>query len=216
MADRISTIERKTGETDIKLTLNLDGKGEANVDTGIGFLDHMLKSFAKHGYFDLDVTVKGDLYVDSHHSIEDTGIVLGKAIKEAIGDKAGIKRYGSFAMPMDETLILSAVDLSGRPLWNYYGMPLALPYHHNPAYICFYGSMAFGFGCTFAVYYAGPYFYSLYHNIPSKPKWIILSLLIAAMVADCCVTIFYKKNPGGVDESGLENVKETIRLIGGK
>lgn len=107
-------------------------------------------------------------------------------------------------------------DLSGRPLWNYYGMPLALPYHHNPAYICFYGSMAFGFGCTFAVYYAGPYFYSLYHNIPSKPKWIILSLLIAAMVADCCVTIFYKKNPGGVDESGLENVKETIRLIGGK
>ena len=117
MADRISTITRKTGETDISLTLNLDGKGDSNVDTGIGFLDHMLKSFAKHGYFDLDVTVKGDLYVDSHHSIEDTGIVLGKAIKEAVGDKTGIKRYGSFAMPMDETLVLSAVDLSGRPYY---------------------------------------------------------------------------------------------------
>ena len=118
MADRKATINRKTAETDISLTLKLDGTGVSNVDTGIGFFDHMLKSFAKHGYFDLDVAVKGDLYVDSHHTIEDTGIVLGKAIKKAVGDKAGIKRYGSFVMPMDESLILSAVDLSGRPYYS--------------------------------------------------------------------------------------------------
>lgn len=117
--DRISTITRKTSETDIELTLNLDGSGKANVDTGIGFFDHMLISFAKHGFFDLDVTVKGDLIVDSHHTIEDTGIVLGEAIKEALGDKAGIKRFGNFMLPMDETLVLSAIDLSGRPYLNY-------------------------------------------------------------------------------------------------
>lgn len=103
-------------------------------------------------------------------------------------------------------------DLAGRPLWNYYGLPLALPYHHNPAYICFYGAMAFGFACTFAVYYAGPYFYTLYHNTPSKPKWIICSLLIAGILADCCVTIFYKKNPGGIDESGLEKISSLLRF----
>ncbi|MBR1507377.1 MAG: imidazoleglycerol-phosphate dehydratase HisB [Eubacterium sp.] len=117
--DRKATVERKTGETDIKLTINLDGKGKADVNTGIGFFDHMLISFAKHGRFDLELSCEGDLYVDSHHTIEDVGIVLGKAIKEAVGDKAGIARYASFIMPMDETLVLSAVDLSGRPYLNY-------------------------------------------------------------------------------------------------
>ena len=117
--DRKATVERKTGETDIKLTINLDGKGKADVNTGIGFFDHMLISFAKHGRFDMDLSCEGDLYVDSHHTIEDVGIVLGKAIKEAVGDKAGIARYASFIMPMDETLVLSAVDLSGRPYLNY-------------------------------------------------------------------------------------------------
>ena len=119
MADRTATVTRKTGETDITITLNLDGSGESTVNTGIGFFDYMLKSFAKHGYFDLTCIVKGDLEVDCHHTIEDTGIVLGKAIKEAVGDKAGIKRYGSFIMPMDETLVLSAIDLSGRPYLSY-------------------------------------------------------------------------------------------------
>ena len=119
MADRKSSVSRKTGETDITLSLNLDGTGVSNVDTGIGFLDHMLKSFSKHGFFDMNLVVKGDLEVDSHHTIEDTGIVLGKAIKEAVGDKSGIKRYGSFIMPMDETLILCAIDLSGRPYLSY-------------------------------------------------------------------------------------------------
>lgn len=109
------TVERKTSETDIKLAFNVDGQGEADVDTGIGFFDHMLKSFAKHGLFDLQISVKGDLFVDCHHTIEDVGIVLGEAIKEAIGDKKSIKRYGSVMLPMDETLILCAIDLSGRP-----------------------------------------------------------------------------------------------------
>lgn len=112
---RIATIERKTSETDIKCTLKLDGRGEANVNTGIGFFDHMLKSFAKHGLFDLQMTVKGDLIVDCHHTIEDTGIVLGEAIKAAVGDKKSIRRYGDIMLPMDETLILCAIDLSGRP-----------------------------------------------------------------------------------------------------
>ncbi len=117
--ERIANISRKTGETDISVMLNLDGSGKAEVNTGIGFFDHMLISFAKHGRFDLKLNCEGDLYVDSHHTIEDVGIVLGKAIKDALGDKAGIKRYASFIMPMDETLILSAVDLSGRPYLNY-------------------------------------------------------------------------------------------------
>lgn len=115
MADRIAEVSRKTGETDITLTLNLDGSGCASVDTGIGFFDHMLNSFARHGFFDLHVTVKGDLFVDSHHTIEDTGIVLGQAIAKAAGDKQGINRFGSFMLPMDETLVLCALDLSGRP-----------------------------------------------------------------------------------------------------
>lgn len=119
MAERKTSCTRKTDETDISLVFDLDGSGVASVDTGIGFFDHMLKSFAKHGFFDMSLAVKGDLFVDSHHTIEDTGIVLGQAIREAVGDKTGIKRYGSFIMPMDETLVLCAVDLSGRPYLSY-------------------------------------------------------------------------------------------------
>lgn len=113
--DRIAQIQRKTSETDIDMRLNLDGQGKAVIDTGIGFFDHMLNSFARHGFFDLDLKVNGDLYVDSHHTIEDTGIVLGQAIAKALGDKSGIRRYGSFILPMDEVLVLAAIDLSGRP-----------------------------------------------------------------------------------------------------
>lgn len=112
---REAVISRKTGETDIKITLKIDGTGQSNINTGIGFFDHMLRSFAKHGFFDLDVQVKGDLDVDCHHTIEDTGIVLGEAIKQALGNKKSIKRYGSCILPMDEALVLSAIDLSGRP-----------------------------------------------------------------------------------------------------
>lgn len=126
MADRIAYVERKTNETDIKLELHIDGRGEAKTDTGIGFFDHMLNSFARHGFFNLKLLVKGDLYVDSHHTIEDTGIVLGEAIKKAIGDKKGIKRYGQSILPMDESLVLCAVDLSGRPYFSY-DMNLTVP-----------------------------------------------------------------------------------------
>ena len=112
---RSASIERNTSETKIKLSIDLDGNGNGNIHTGIGFFDHMLNAFARHGFFDLDVEVEGDLYVDCHHTIEDVGIVLGEAIRQAVGDKKGIKRYGSFMLPMDETLVLGAVDLSGRP-----------------------------------------------------------------------------------------------------
>lgn len=115
MVARKAIVNRKTSETDISITIDIDGSGKAEVETGIGFFDHMLISFAKHGLFDLKVKVEGDLYVDCHHTIEDTGIVLGQAIKEAIGDKKSIKRYGSMMLPMDETLVLCALDLSGRP-----------------------------------------------------------------------------------------------------
>ncbi|MBQ9118932.1 MAG: imidazoleglycerol-phosphate dehydratase HisB [Lachnospiraceae bacterium] len=116
---RIASITRTTKETDISLELNLDGSGQAEVATGIGFFDHMLTNFARHGFFDLKLTVKGDLYVDGHHTVEDTGIVLGQAIKNALGDKSGIRRYGSFLLPMDETLVMCAIDLSGRPYLNF-------------------------------------------------------------------------------------------------
>ena len=112
---RTADYVRKTKETDISLHLNLDGTGNSSINTGIGFFDHMLDGFARHGLFDLKVNVAGDLAVDCHHTIEDTGIVLGNAIKKAVGDKKGIKRYGSCILPMDETLVLCAVDLSGRP-----------------------------------------------------------------------------------------------------
>lgn len=113
--ERKAEFIRKTKETDIALSFALDGTGSANVSTGIGFFDHMLEGFARHGLFDLKLTVEGDLVVDCHHTIEDTGIVLGNAIKKAVGDKKGIKRYGSCILPMDETLVLCAIDLSGRP-----------------------------------------------------------------------------------------------------
>jgi len=112
---RTYTVNRKTKETDISITIDIDGTGKADVNTGIGFFDHMLEGFAKHGFFDLTCKVTGDLNVDGHHTVEDTGIVLGQAIKEAIGDKKGIRRYGYFILPMDEALSMCAVDLCGRP-----------------------------------------------------------------------------------------------------
>ena len=115
MADRISALSRKTKETDISVSLNIDGAGKAQINTGVGFFDHMLEGFSKHGFFDLKLQCEGDLEVDCHHTIEDCGIVLGNAIKEAVGDKKGIKRFGSCILPMDETLVLCAIDLSGRP-----------------------------------------------------------------------------------------------------
>ena len=119
MEPRIAHIHRVTKETDIELTLNLDGSGKCSCDTGIGFFDHMINGFARHGLFDVDLKAVGDLYVDSHHTIEDTGIVIGSAIKDAIGDKAGIRRYGHFTLPMDDALITVAGDLCGRPYFNY-------------------------------------------------------------------------------------------------
>ena len=115
MGERIASVIRKTKETDISVKLNIDGTGKGDIETGIGFLDHMLEAFAKHGLFDLEVKVKGDLNVDGHHTVEDTGIVLGQALLQAIGDKKGIRRYGSEILPMDESLVLAAVDLCGRP-----------------------------------------------------------------------------------------------------
>ncbi|MBO5931523.1 MAG: imidazoleglycerol-phosphate dehydratase HisB [Clostridia bacterium] len=116
---RTSEISRKTAETDISLALNLDGEGTSQIDTGCGFLDHMLTLFARHGRFDLNVTCKGDTWVDDHHTVEDVGIVLGQAFAEALGNKRGICRYGDTVLPMDESLILSAVDLSGRAFLGY-------------------------------------------------------------------------------------------------
>lgn len=115
---RTANVNRTTKETNISLELNIDGTGAANIHTGIGFFDHMLDGFARHGFFDVSLQCEGDLQVDTHHTIEDCGIVLGQAIKEAIGDKKGIKRYGNFILPMDETLVLCAVDLSGRPYFS--------------------------------------------------------------------------------------------------
>lgn len=112
---RTANITRTTKETDIKMSLTLDGEGISSIDTGIGFFNHMLEGFSKHGFFNLDVSITGDLEVDGHHTVEDAGIVLGTAIKEAVGDKKGIKRYGYFILPMDDALALCAVDLCGRP-----------------------------------------------------------------------------------------------------
>lgn len=118
-AMRCVEVNRKTKETDICVKFDVDGTGISDVTTGIGFFDHMLEGFAKHGFFDLMLSTKGDLEVDGHHSVEDTGIVLGKAIKEAIGDKKGIKRFGYFILPMDDALALCAIDLCGRPYFNF-------------------------------------------------------------------------------------------------
>lgn len=117
--ERKVLINRDTKETKIKIVLDIDGKGISNIETGIGFFDHMLTHISKHGFFDLDVKCTGDLEIDTHHTIEDIGIVFGKAIKKAIGNKEGIKRYGSAIIPMDETLVLCALDLSGRPYLNF-------------------------------------------------------------------------------------------------
>lgn len=116
---REASFERVTKETNITCKLNLDGSGMGNINSGIGFFDHMLNSFAKHANFDLDVKCNGDLEVDNHHSVEDIGIVLGTCIKDAVGNKEGIRRYGSFIMPMDDALVLCAIDLSGRPYFNF-------------------------------------------------------------------------------------------------
>lgn len=122
---RTAQIQRTTKETDVSLSINLDGVGNSNIDSGCGFLDHMLTLFAKHGRFDLDVKCKGDTQVDFHHTVEDIGISLGQAFSKALGDKKGINRYGDTALPMDETLILSAVDISGRSFLNYSIKPRA-------------------------------------------------------------------------------------------
>lgn len=119
MENRIASVNRKTKETDIRMELSLDGTGKYDVSTGIGFFDHMLEGLAKHGFFDMTVKVTGDLQVDGHHTVEDTGIVLGQAIARAVGDKKGIKRYGYFILPMDDALALCAVDLCGRPYLNF-------------------------------------------------------------------------------------------------
>lgn len=113
--ERCSQINRKTNETDISVKFTVDGSGKCTADSGIGFFDHMINSFARHGLFDLELSVNGDLNVDGHHTVEDVGIVLGQAIKEAVGNKAGIKRYGNFMLPMDDALVLCALDISGRP-----------------------------------------------------------------------------------------------------
>ena len=117
---RTATLHRKTAETDINLSLNLDGTGTSTLSTGVGFFDHMLTHIAKHGLFDLVVDAKGDLHIDAHHTVEDVGICFGRALKEALGDKAGIRRYGDCTLPMDDTLITAAIDLSGRPylMWK--------------------------------------------------------------------------------------------------
>ncbi len=119
MNKRLAKISRKTKETDITCELILDGTGKSDINTGIGFFDHMLEGFAKHGLFDLFITCRGDLEVDAHHSVEDTGIVLGQAIEKALGDKKGIRRYGHFLLPMDDALIACAIDLCGRPYFNF-------------------------------------------------------------------------------------------------
>jgi len=116
---RFAKVNRETKETKIDIEFNIDGEGNALVDTGIGFFDHMLNGFTKHGLFDMTCRVKGDLEVDGHHTVEDTGIVLGNAIKEAVGDKKGIKRFGYFILPMDDALVLCSLDLGGRPYFSY-------------------------------------------------------------------------------------------------
>lgn len=116
--DRTSKVTRITGETNITMELNLDGTGKSEITTGIGFFNHMLQGFSKHGFFDLTCQIKGDLEVDGHHTVEDAGIVLGQAISKAVGDKKGICRYGSFILPMDDALVLCAIDLCGRPYFN--------------------------------------------------------------------------------------------------
>ncbi len=122
--ERMAECRRCTKETDISVQLNLDGTGKFNIDTGIGFFDHMLEGFAKHGFFDLEIQVEGDVHVDAHHTVEDTGIVLGQTFAKALGDKEGISRFGNFILPMDDALVLAALDISGR---TYFAFEAELP-----------------------------------------------------------------------------------------
>lgn len=122
--ERVAECRRCTKETEISVKLNLDGTGKFSIDTGVGFFDHMLEGFAKHGFFDLEIRVKGDVHVDAHHTVEDTGIVLGQAFASALGDKEGISRFGYFILPMDDALVLAALDISGR---TYFAFEAELP-----------------------------------------------------------------------------------------
>lgn len=126
---RSASIKRNTSESSIELTLNLDGTGKSNIDTGVGFYDHLLTAFSKHSLIDLEIKAKGDLHIDVHHTVEDTAIVLGQAIREALGDKAGISRYGDATVPLDEALVRAVVDLSGRPYLVHTGEPAGFEYH---------------------------------------------------------------------------------------
>jgi imidazoleglycerol-phosphate dehydratase len=126
---RSASAKRSTSESTIELTLNLDGTGKSNIDTGVGFFDHLLTAFSKHSLIDLDIKATGDLHIDVHHTVEDTAIVLGQAIKEALGDKAGISRYGDATVPLDEALVRAVVDLSGRPYLVHTGEPAGFEFH---------------------------------------------------------------------------------------
>ncbi len=126
---RSASIKRSTSESSIDLNLNLDGTGKSNIDTGVGFFDHLLTAFSKHSLIDLDVKATGDLHIDVHHTVEDTAIVLGQALKQALGDKAGISRYGDATVPLDEALVRAVVDLSGRPYLVHDGEPAGFEYH---------------------------------------------------------------------------------------
>ena len=126
---RSASIKRSTSESTIELTLNLDGTGKSNISTGVGFFDHLLTAFSKHSLIDLDVKATGDLHIDVHHTVEDTAIVLGQALKQALGDKAGISRYGDATVPLDEALVRAVVDLSGRPYLVHDGEPAGFEYH---------------------------------------------------------------------------------------
>ena len=126
---RSASIKRSTSESSIELTLNLDGTGKSNIDTGVGFFDHLLTAFSKHSLIDLDVKATGDLHIDVHHTVEDTAIVLGQAIRQALGDKSGISRYGDATVPLDEALVRAVVDVSGRPYLVHTGEPAGFEYH---------------------------------------------------------------------------------------
>jgi imidazoleglycerol-phosphate dehydratase len=126
---RSASIKRSTSESTIELTLNLDGTGKSNISTGVGFFDHLLTAFSKHSLIDLNVKANGDLHIDVHHTVEDTAIVLGQALKQALGDKAGISRYGDATVPLDEALVRAVVDLSGRPYLVHDGEPAGFEYH---------------------------------------------------------------------------------------
>jgi imidazoleglycerol-phosphate dehydratase len=126
---RSATIKRSTSESKIELTLNLDGTGKSSIDTGVGFFDHLLTAFSKHSLIDLNIKATGDLHIDVHHTVEDTAIVLGQAIREALGDKSGISRYGDATVPLDEALVRAVVDLSGRPYLVPTGVPAGFEYH---------------------------------------------------------------------------------------